>query len=377
LDTSIYRKDPKREKGGFRALKRLCRGQKIKLYIPEVVKREFVSQQRIAVEDDIRRIFTAAKSITRITKSEKLKHYAQRTIKEADVMAPRVGARVRMEFKEWADECHAEALSIRPKHGNRVMDDYFDGNPPFSSPKHRDDIPDSFIFQSIVDLASGHETVYVIANDGGLFNAVEKIKNIKTFKELDEFTSIKECQEALATLTGEIIAENIERARRIIPQQSVSLAMMLDSEIIDALTYRTVHDRHFSEDSSEATISMVGDTEPEFDFDNIEYYGGSEIGIPFKATSECTLEYPISKSEYVTMDEIESAKISVTDLNDHFFEAEREFPIGIKGTLSVEITTDHLENPDVSEEDLIASIENGQYKVEIEETWIVEEDSGR
>jgi hypothetical protein len=138
---------------------------------------------------------------------------------------------------------------------------------------------------------------------------------------------------------------------------------------------RTVRDHYFSEDSNEAVISMVGEAEPVFDFDNIEYYGGSEIGIPFTAVSECMVDYPIFKSEYVTMSDEEMSKISVTELNDHFFEAQQDFPIGVKGTLSVEIATDHLEDPDVSDGDLAAAINDGEHKVEIEETWIVKEDS--
>ena len=43
--------------------------------------------------------------------------------------------------------------------------------------------------------------------------------------------------------------------------------------------------------------------------------------------------------------------------------------------MSVEITTDHLEDPDVSDSDLAAAINDGEHKVEIEETWIVKEDS--
>jgi len=106
---------------------------------------------------------------------------------------------------------------------------------------------------------------------------------------------------------------------------------MLENDIVDALAYRTIRDHYFSEDSNEAMISMVGEAEPVFDFDNIEYYGGSEIGIPFTAVSECTVDYPIFKSEYVTMSDEEMSKISVTELNDHFFEAQQDFPIWCEG----------------------------------------------
>ena len=110
IDTSIYRKDPKREKGGFRALKRLCKGHKVKLYVPEVVKREFISQQKIAIEEEIQKILTAAKSINRRSQSDKLKDFADKTTKMADKLASRVGAQTRSEFKEWIEECNADVV---------------------------------------------------------------------------------------------------------------------------------------------------------------------------------------------------------------------------------------------------------------------------
>lgn len=376
IDTSIYRKDPKRDKVGFRALGRLCRGQKVKLYVPEVVKREFVSQQRTAIEEEVQTILSAAKCISRRTKENKLLEFALKTIALADTVAPRIGAKTRLEFKGWIEQCGADVLAIRPKHGNRVMDDYFDGNPPFTSPKHRDDIPDSFIFENIVDVASDQETVYVIVNDGALYKSLGTINNVKAFKELDEFINTEECQEALEELTGEIVTHNIERARQIIPQKVDDLNRMIDVDLVNVLADQTVRDSQIPDDNGEATITMVGAAEDvEFDFDGIEYYGGSEIGIPFSATTECSLNYAIYQSDYYTMNEGESAKISITELNDHYFDAEQDFPIGVKGTLSVEIRVERLEDPEVSQGDLETAIVEGEHKVEVEKIWIARGDS--
>jgi rRNA-processing protein FCF1 len=376
IDTSIYRKDPKRDKVGFRALGRLCKGQKVKLYVPEVVKREFVSQQKTAIEEHIQTILNAAKSVSRRSKESKLMEFALKTMALADTIAPRVESKTRLEFKGWIEQCGAEVLAIRPKHGNRVIDDYFGGNPPFTSPKHRDDIPDSFIFQNIVDVASDQEIVNVIVNDGALFKSLGTIKNVKAFKELDEFINTEECQEALEELTGEIVTHNIERAKQIIPKKAEDLNRMIDVDLVNVLAYQTVRDSQIPEDNQEATITMVGAAEDvEFDFDGIEYYGGSEIGIPFRATTECLLNYAINQSDYYTMNEGESAKVSISELNDHYFDAEQDFPIRVKGKLSVEIKVEQLENPEVSDDDLETAIVEGEHKVEVEKVWVAGGDS--
>ena len=144
IDTSIYRNDPKRGKGAFRALTRLCEGGKIVLYIPAFVKGEFASQQRIAVEDEIRHIITAAKSITRRSGNERLTKFSEEVTKAAEKLLSKAGALTTEEFTRWAKRCKALSSEIRPEHAVRVMNDYFTGKAPFSSVKHREDIPDSF-----------------------------------------------------------------------------------------------------------------------------------------------------------------------------------------------------------------------------------------
>jgi hypothetical protein len=45
LDTNIYTSDPWRGKAGFNALVKLAQSGKLRLHIPYLVKKEFVSQQ--------------------------------------------------------------------------------------------------------------------------------------------------------------------------------------------------------------------------------------------------------------------------------------------------------------------------------------------
>ena len=58
------------------------------------------------------------------------------------------------EFQEWMQEVRAvETPLFLPDHGQQVTDAYFAGAPPFRSPKHRPDIPDSFIWEAALDIA--------------------------------------------------------------------------------------------------------------------------------------------------------------------------------------------------------------------------------
>jgi hypothetical protein len=373
LDTSIYTADRTRRNGPFRALTRLLRGKKAQLHVPYVVKHEFVTQRASEIKRSLKSIRQAAQEIENETSDETLLGYTSGTKKTCADLKAKLSDLISVEFETWLKVCHAIVYPVGTDHGARVVADYFKGSQPFKEAKNRNDFPDGFVWQTMLDLVKDHQPLYVVVNDGALFNAAKSTKGMQAHMDLEHFIATKECQDALAKLTGEIIAKNIKRVKTIIPKKNSTLTKMLESDIVNALAYRTIHDHYFSEDSNEAVISMVGDASPEFDFDNIEYYGGSEIGIPFTGTSECTLDYPMFKSEYFLMDDDQSAKISVTSLNDHFFEAQQDFPIGVRGTLSVEIPTKTLEDADVSRRDLESSIENGEHKVEIEETWIVED----
>lgn len=366
IDTSIYRNDPKRGKGAFRAFTRLCEGRKVTLYIPEYVKGEFVSQQKASVEDEIRKIITAAKSIERRSRNERLVAFSEEITKAAEKILPKAGGLTTKEFTMWAKRSNAVASKIRPEHAARVMEDYFEGAPPFSSIKHRNDIPDSFIWQTVRDIANNKKHIYFIANDGELFKAAKALKNVTAYKTLEEFVESSEFQKAIEEMTTEAMARNIAKAKRIIPKNEGSLQTMVENDIIDALANRTIHDSRIPDDNSEGRITMVGSPEDlVFNFENIEFYGGSEIGIPFSTTVECELNYAIFKSDYYTLNEGKMDRISISELNDHYYDADETYDIEVDGVLSVELETKVLENPKATEEEVEEAILSGMHDVEI------------
>jgi PIN domain-containing protein len=377
IDTSIYRNDPKRGKAAFRALTRLCEGGKIVLYVPAYVKGEFVSQQKIAVEDDIRKIITAAKSITRRSGDERLAKFSEEVIKAAEKILPKAGALTTEEFTRWAKRCKALPIKIKPEHAESVMNDYFAGKVPFSSVKHREDIPDSFIWQTVIDLADKKKHVYFIANDGQLFKAAKTLSNVTAHRTIDEFVESPEFQKAIEELTTEAVARNIARAKRILPKNESALREMLESDIVNAIANRTVHDSSIPDDNGEGLIMGVDSPEDlTFDFDNVEFYGGSEIGIPFTTTVDCELNYAIYKGDYFTLSEKKQAQISISERNEHYFDADETYPIEVTGTLSVELETKVLENLKATDEDVEQAILSGMHDVEITDTEVASAGDG-
>lgn len=187
-----------------------------------------------------------------------------------------------------------------------------------------------------------------------------------THKTLDEFVESPEFQKAIEELTTEAVARNIARAKRILPKSESSLQMMVESDIVDALANRTIHDSRIPDDNGEGLITMVGSPEDlTFDFENIEFYGGSEIGIPFTTTVKCQLYYAIFKGDYYALDEDKINEISIGECNEHYYGADETYEIDVVGILSVELETKVLENPKATDEDVEEAILSGMHNVEI------------
>jgi hypothetical protein len=181
LDTSILRQDPKREKAAFRALKRLCWQKQVQVHIPEFVQREFLSQQEELIRKEISDIQSSANSILRRTRRKELSDYAKKVIKEANEIYPKISDEVIGEFKKWIDGTRAKSPRINIDHARVVIDAYFQGSPPFKTRKNRSDIPDSFIWQAICDIATRTKQLHFVCGDGALYEAAASKEGITPY----------------------------------------------------------------------------------------------------------------------------------------------------------------------------------------------------
>jgi len=92
-------------------------------------------------------------------------------------------------------------MPVQLDHGQRVTNDYFSGAPPFTNAKQRSDIPDSFIWQTIVDLTENGAKVYIIVADVRSTNRQAKTLAWRRSKPLEDFVQtrsvnkhLKNCQ---------------------------------------------------------------------------------------------------------------------------------------------------------------------------------------
>jgi hypothetical protein len=144
------------------------------------------------------------------------------------------------------------------------------------------------------DLAAVHDRLYVIVNDGALFDAAASLPNVRVFKDLESFITTPECQEALQQLQTEIVNENLDRVQGLLSDQKEQLEGMVDADMYEALSLRPFTTEDLTGVEEEASVVAVyGTPKVTLDFWEMEYYGGSEIGIPFESSVECGLTFPI------------------------------------------------------------------------------------
>ncbi len=372
LDTNILSGDPRRNSGPFRALVRLCKAGKAKLHVPFVVKNEFLTQQKQEARKLLKELRSAADKLSSFTLQDEIFGFSEATKTGATNLRKEAGDLVEQEWEEWLKEVCAVEYPVDPSHGERIIKDYFAGKPPFKAVKNRNDIPDSYVWQTILDLAKTYNALHVVSNDGAVYGAAAGVQGVVAYKRLSEFIDTQQCRAALEALADEAVADNVERAGKLLPTAKRQLEFALGNEIIDELDGKTVTDSRIPDDTNEGMIYMINEpSDVSFGFNKVEYYGDSEIGVPFEAITECTLNYAIFKADYYCLDERKTAQISIDERNEHYFDADEDYPIRATGTLQIKLDKEKLRNEKMTDQEICELFDDAEYDVEVDELEVV------
>ena len=210
--------------------------------------------------------------------------------------------------------------------------------------------------------------MHVIVNDGAVHKAAsEKSILITAHKTLEDFIKAPAFQQALKEQTQETVAANIEHLKAALPNQEKYLAEILEDQIVHELSGTTVQHRSIPDDNHEGVVITVGLDSPEvnFDFATVGYYGANELAIDFDASVECSLNYAIFKADYYALPEDKMDRISIGERNEHYFDADEDYTIEIKGVLSIKFEGRRLEDDNLTDEDVEDIILQAEYDVEV------------
>lgn len=371
-DTTVYRADPKREKAAFRALTRLATGRYLTLHIPEIVRREFISQQQEQLSRHIQELRGELHNLSRRPLSQSAADFVETTTKKLTSLSADLAAFTEDEFTQWATNMSAVIHPIRESHGLRVVDAYFAGTPPFREPKRRADFPDAFLWEAIRDLAEFHTPLCVVSSDKGILNAARGVDGVIVYETLDDFVASEPFQ---ALLRKHFASTNFKALLALLPKHLDLVSSAIANELVDELAGQTVRSDEIPDDNSQAIISMVDEpTDLAIDIDAAVDHGDGLFVVPFSLRTECLLDYAIFKADFYTLPDEKSDRISTSELNKHYYAAQEYYNLRVEGLLSVEVDAEALRSSDLSEDDLLAILGDADISIDsIEHIEVVAE----
>ena len=356
-DSNVYRADPRREKAAFKTLERLAQTGHVTLHIPEIVRREFLSQEEALHETFVGAIHGTLRSISHRPLDAAMLAEAKKIADDNADLFARLKAAAAKEFADWAASISAVQHPLDPSHGSNMLDAYFDGAVPFTKKKNRDDIPDSFVWQAIQDLARDHNPLYVVSNDGDINKPLEGKAGFVVFTSLENLIASVPVQ---ALLQQQDVSANLSKLLALLPTQVDFISTEIESPLNDEIAWKTVGDY-----DSEPTINGVGDPENlEVVVEEAVDHGNGLAVVPFRLKVECQVEFALSKSDYYRMDAEDEKSIGISDLNDHYFLAEEERTVLVEGSLSIQVDATKLQAEAIEEEALLGVLREGDFKID-------------
>jgi len=351
---------------------RLAQLGSLQLHIPAFVKGEVLTQQQRDIRDQLNKLTGAADTILRTTGETNLTKSAEEVKKIINAVQGQADDSLATELQTWITDAKAIEHPIQADHGTRVAAAYFAGIPPFRAAKHRDDIPDAFIWETALDLVQQYGALTVISSDGRLRLVAEEHQDMQAFKSLEEFIESDDFQDAVDEATPTIFANNIARIIALLPKAQDYLIEQLGNDIVNELAGKTVRHDAIPDDNNEGLILMVGAPENVgFTFGDADHYGDGEIGIPFTATVDCELNYAIYKADYYSLDEEKMKSISIEERNDHYFDADQDYTISIAGYITIMIDSSDLESDELLDDDLYNLIIRADTSTEVTERGVL------
>jgi len=132
--------------------------------------------------------------------------------------------------------------------------------------------------------------------------------------------------------------------------------------MVDALHGKTVKSEQIPDDNNEATIFLIGDANDiEVRTNEAEYYGNGLFVVPVEFYTECLLSYAVFKADFYILSDEKIKGISISDFNDHYFDAEEYYNLRVQASISLDFQTEAFESDNITEDDFDSLLE----KVEI------------
>lgn len=300
----------------MKILKRLIDNDLLKLYIPDIVKKEYLTQELDNFKSKLN-----TKNINDVNKffvyNNAIKDELQEVINSIKKNQTNIEDSINSEFEAWINDYKIEILEFDNSKMTEVMDNYFTGNQVFKNIKNREDIPDSMICTIIEEFASQDKEVIFLSNDNNFRKYLDKKDNIKTFNSSYALIETEQIQKELATLNKLIGNYNF-----------LSSYLCSDDFQVNLLNY-LINNQNNLEDVYEEDIdntSILGDvyycningintsTIEDLRIKNVELIDDNEYALYVNFYADATLMYGMEYYNYMPLEKNSNRNLNLENM---------------------------------------------------------------
>lgn len=323
FDTSVLRSirvdKPSAE---YKLLQHLADSNKIQLLVPEMAAREWLSHLTKTCYDRLDELNAAS---NRLLKHQSLQgHPIIDGISNLNTCQSEANPTAKEHVLTWYKRkimlLNLTSLAINPADLQSIIDNYFKGEPPFSSEKSRSDFPDAFVLAGVIRCYQDNPDTIFVCQDKNLSKAainvgIQTVSSLPSLLRTDSIASLHRNTEF--ALKWETYYQEV--AKSLIEQQE-SLSEIITGHVSNIICDHLINDPSIPEDNNEASVSSANVYKIEFDFKSAESYGEGLLSVPIEVEAELELEFYVFRSEAYEVPFWVS--VSIGDFEkDHYFDA--------------------------------------------------------
>lgn len=347
LDTNILHQEGLIS-GNMQLLNRLVDASHVKIYVPEIVKREFLSRRVIETKEKLKEarnsLSVVGKKISKASDIQSENNRIQTSLKEMETVIEGVILR---DFSQWEKNLSASILSFKPEFMTEVIDEYFSGGSVYRRPKCREDIPDAIINKSIDELIIQNEKITVAIKDGAFKKHLRKNPKITLVDSLEEFLNLETNRNKILELdarsekTGGVIEFFRSNAFNALlhdfltkSEDNIEEIYLEDDEISDndELEVETFAQRiNFPQADTVENLTIV----------DVNHLSSSSYSLKISFDATATLNYGANYSSYMYLEEDTHRQVSLDSMDgDGICDLSEFFKFTFYGHVGIEFGDD-------------------------------------
>ncbi|RUO63954.1 hypothetical protein SAMN06297229_1880 [Pseudidiomarina planktonica] len=344
FDTNILREDPSRTQPALKAVERLVRSTGATLFLPYVVVQEFLTHQKLQLDDAAETLNGSLISFMRkSTAYEPAQTSSNKLLSEIESLREAAFTAIEKNFYDWCEEYNVQVVEVTEKQAKDVLEAYFTGSNPFTKIKERKDFPDAYIYQQVKGLADKFNQVNFISKDKKLTACLREISGVRILDSIEMLTETKEFKSSL--LDSEV-SRNLMFIMSNLRVHDDIFFERLNTKVLFELTHPQIGrpgDVYIFEHS---IIENVYCDAPEtFQILKLFYYGNGEFGVQFSIEVIFEINSPHYPGEVHSYNEYRSSIDDLFDSEDALinFESDNKLSYEAHGLASLFILPNDLE----------------------------------